>query len=58
MTFKIPLAAALALLAGCASVGVEDYADNRPALVLERFFDGPLSAHGIVKDRSGRVIRS
>ncbi|MCB1842473.1 MAG: DUF3833 domain-containing protein [Halioglobus sp.] len=49
---------ALALLAGCAGVTVEDYRGREPTLRLEAFFDGPLSAHGVVKNRSGRVIRS
>jgi len=50
---------ALGLLgaAGCSSVKVDDYAGNSPALDPETFFDGPLSAHGVIKDRSGKVIR-
>ena len=43
---------------GCSSIRVEDYADRRPVLVPEQFFNGPLSAHGVVKNRSGKVIRS
>jgi hypothetical protein len=46
-----------ALLAGCGSVPIEDYADNQPGLVPETFFDGQLSAHGVVKNRSGKVVR-
>ena len=38
-------------------VDAEDYADNRPALDPEAFFDGQLTAHGVVKNRSGKVIR-
>ena len=57
MTARTLLIWATLLLGGCASVGVEDYADNRPLLELERFFAGKLVAHGIVKDRGGRVIR-
>ncbi len=41
----------------CSSVSVQDYAGNRPQLVAEDFFNGKLSAHGIVKNRGGRVIR-
>ena len=44
-------------LAACSSVQVEDYAANSPALVPEDFFDGRLTAHGVIKDRGGRVIR-
>ena len=46
------------LIVGCTSVSVEDYADKRPELVPEVFFDGYLTAHGVVKDRRGKVLRS
>jgi hypothetical protein len=52
--------AALVLLLGlaaCTSVDVTDYAADNPPLDPESFFDGYLTAHGIIKDRSGRVIR-
>lgn len=45
------------ILTACTGVSVEDYAENSPNLVLEEFFSGRLSAHGIVKNRSGKVIR-
>jgi len=45
------------LLSACASVSVEDYAGNQPRLVAEQFFAGRLMAHGVVKDRGGKVIR-
>ena len=44
-------------LSACSSVKVEDYATNKPLLVSETFFDGKLEAHGIVKNRGGKVIR-
>ncbi len=50
-------AALLIMLNGCSAVPIEDYAENSPALVAETFFSGELIASGIVKDRSGRVIR-
>jgi len=47
-----------ALLAGCASAPVpEDYAAEQPALRLESYFDGPLTAHGLFTDRAGKVKR-
>ena len=52
------LALILLMLAGCGSVTVQDYASGTPALVPETFFDGQLTAHGVIKDRSGKVIRS
>jgi hypothetical protein len=48
---------ALCALAGCGSITVQDYADNTPTLVPEQFFNGQLTAHGLVKDRGGKVIR-
>ena len=46
-----------ALLLGCAPVRVTDYSDFEPRMDLEAFFQGKLTAHGVVKDRAGRVIR-
>jgi hypothetical protein len=47
----------LLLLSACSNVQVTDYKHFEPPLRLEQFFTGNLSAHGVVKDRSGRVIR-
>jgi len=47
----------LGLIASCSSVPVSEYADNTPVMVVEEFFNGSLRAHGIVKDRGGKVIR-
>lgn len=49
--------ASLIHLWSCSSVPVEQYSDNRPKLIMEEFFRGQLKAHGIVKNRSGEVIR-
>lgn len=54
--FSLPLLL-LAAVSACSSVGVEDYASNSPRLVAEQFFNGQLSAHGVVKNRAGKVIR-
>ena len=58
---SIPVIAAFLLplfLTACSSVKVEQYADRQPALSLMQFFNGELTAHGIVKDRKGRVTRT
>ena len=47
----------LGLITSCSSVPVSEYADNTPVMVVEEFFNGSLRAHGIVKDRGGKVIR-
>lgn len=53
----LSVAAALTLLAGCASVQVSDYAQEKPKFDLQQYFNGRVLAHGIVQDRSGKVIR-
>lgn len=45
------------MLAACSSVKVTDYQQNAPALMLTEFFNGKLSAHGVVKNRWGKVER-
>lgn len=54
---RLLLIFALVTLSACSSVAVEDYADARPQLVPETFFDGQLTAFGVVKNRGGKVIR-
>jgi hypothetical protein len=45
-------------LAGCSSrPNIDQYANNNPKFAAKEFFSGSLIAHGIVKDRSGQVIR-
>ncbi len=44
----------LLLLAGCGS-SLEDYRGQGPEWDLARFFNGKLTAHGLVTDRSGEV---
>jgi len=47
----------LLFVSACSTVTVEDYASNKPLMVVEDYFNGALTAHGIVKNRSGKVIR-
>ena len=51
------VAAGMAFISACSSVTIDRYAGNKPQLVAEEFFNGQLAAHGIVKDRSGEVMR-
>jgi Protein of unknown function (DUF3833) len=47
-----------AVLAGCASAPAPaDYANEKPKLELRSYFNGPLTAHGVFTDRSGKVVR-
>ena len=50
-------AIAALMIAGCASVQVADYAQEKPKFDLREYFTGRIIAHGIVQDRSGKVIR-
>ena len=46
-----------AVAAGCAGPQPADYAAEKPVLDLKTYFNGPLVAHGIFTDRSGKVAR-
>jgi hypothetical protein len=44
-------------LFSCSSASIEDYSNTTPSLSLAAFFDGELTAAGIVQDYSGKVTR-
>ncbi|WP_366521664.1 DUF3833 family protein [uncultured Marinobacter sp.] len=46
------------MLGGCSGPALTDYAERGPKLIPEVFFNGELSARGVVKDMSGEVIRT
>ena len=47
----------LALLSGCGTQQIQDYAKDTPVLELRDYFNGTLDAYGIFTDRSGKVIK-
>lgn len=48
----------LITLSACSTTALQsEYAANQPTLSVREFFDGTLSAHGIIKNRSGLVTR-
>jgi len=49
--------AGVATLLGCASPQATDYAQERPLLELDRYFNGRVRAHGIFQNRAGEVVR-
>ncbi|MEY3202239.1 MAG: hypothetical protein RIR70_1789 [Pseudomonadota bacterium] len=53
------LFATLALLglAGCGSVSVQDYAQEKPTLDLREYFSGTIDGWGMFQDRSGKVVK-
>jgi hypothetical protein len=52
--FFLVLVSAL-LSGGCSKVKITDYSAMQPIMTPENFFNGPMTAHGVVKNRSGRV---
>ena len=57
MVQRLFIALLFGTLMACSQVRVSDYSDVKPVLDIETFFDGKLTAHGVVKDRGGKVIR-
>ena len=57
MIRRLSLAFLFCLLAGCATVDVADYREQRPVLDLAEFFSGTVEGWGMVQDRSGKVLR-
>jgi hypothetical protein len=50
-------AAATLTLSGCASQKIEAYANEKPVLDLQQYFNGTLDAYGVFTDRSGAVVK-
>ena len=44
-------------LAGCATQDIAAYANEKPALDLQQYFNGTLDAYGVFTDRSGAVVK-
>ncbi len=53
----LTLLAGTAVLTGCANPQVTDYAQERPLLELDRYFNGRVLAHGVFQKRNGAVAR-
>ncbi len=45
------------LLAGCGTVPVETYRNEKPVLDLKTYFNGTVDAWGLFQDRSGKVVK-
>lgn len=45
-------------LVGCSTMQVQDFKGMTPEFVPESYFNGKMSAYGVIKDRSGKIIRS
>jgi Protein of unknown function (DUF3833) len=44
-------------ISSCNHVAINDYRNNSPKLIPQTFFNGHLTAQGVVKNRSNKVIR-
>jgi hypothetical protein len=55
--FAALTSATLVALTACASPQPTDYAQEKPTLDLQTYFNGNLTAHGIFTDRSGKVVK-
>ena len=53
----LTLLAGTAVLTGRANPQVTDYAQERPLLELDRYFNGRVLAHGVFQKRGGEVAR-
>lgn len=45
------------LLVSCASVQPDVYKNEKPELVMEKYFNGTIDAWGMFQDRSGQVVK-
>jgi Protein of unknown function (DUF3833) len=56
-TRRIALALCCLWLSACAGPNIADYANEKPVLDLRSYFNGPVTAHGVFTDRSGKVVK-
>lgn len=45
------------ILTGCTSPQIEDFNNTTPEFIPQAYFNGPMSAYGMVKDTDGKIIR-
>lgn len=45
-------------LGGCSSMQIEDFKNTTPEFIPQVYFNGPLRAYGMVKDRDGKILRT
>lgn len=46
------------LFIGCSGMKIEDFSGKTPEFIPEQYFNGKMTAYGLVKDRGGNIIRS
>ncbi len=55
---KLLLIMSLGFLFGCSSINPKVYSENQPKMDIRQYLNGKLEAHGILQDRSGKMIKS
>ena len=59
MILKIYITLMMAFfLSACSTMEIEDFSDTNPVFIPQEYFNGKMMAYGIVKDSSGKIIRS
>ncbi|WP_121626566.1 DUF3833 domain-containing protein [Poseidonibacter antarcticus] len=59
MKLKLILLIAIFLIfTGCSKMQIEDFTNKKPEFIPQEYFNGTLRAYGLVKDRSGKIIRT
>ena len=48
----------ISFFVGCSSMKLSDFENKKPKFIPEEYFNGKLKAYGVVKDRSGKIIKS
>lgn len=43
---------------GCTTMKLEDFNNKTPEFIPQEYFNGKMTAYGLVKDRSGKIIRT
>lgn len=52
------LTAIFLIFTGCSKMQIEDFTNKGPEFIPQKYFNGPLTAYGMVKDRSGKIIKT
>jgi hypothetical protein len=46
------------IFTGCSKMQIEDFTNKGPEFIPQKYFNGNLTAYGMVKDRSGKIIKT
>ncbi|MAC83202.1 MAG: hypothetical protein CL624_03605 [Arcobacter sp.] len=52
------LSAIFLIFTGCSKMQIEDFTNKGPEFIPQEYFNGKLTAYGMVKDRSGKIIKT